>query len=151
MPLSTGNRYLDAIGGTRWPAAGNTAFDGALLLDVYFDQDTSTGHSTGGAWTPAEELAFWGALHAWESVAHIRFLQIGEGQVLSQAAVDLTELKVTDAEIPGLQGQSDFPDSPTDTPDGPAHIERFNTSHTWTAAAMQPGGYLFGLFVKSCG
>jgi len=158
MVLSTGNPYLDALGGTPWPKTPqNTGAGGALVLDVFFDQDPN--HSTGGAWTDAEESAFSGALHAWSSVANVHFLEVEPqpGDQIDPAAVDLWELKVTDAEIPGFLGQSTFPDDPKFFQDdqvfgpGPTHIDQFNTSHFWTAANMQPGGILFETFVHELG
>src|SRR5262245_34303695 len=76
MALSTGNPYIDALGGATWGPGHYPDPDGALILTVYFDNDTSAGHSTGGAWTTAEESAFRDALHAWESVANIRFHEV---------------------------------------------------------------------------
>src|SRR5262245_39207739 len=68
MALSTGNPFLNAIGGDVWPEDGPNGKNytpppaHTLVLSVFFDQDTSAGHSTGGVWTGDEQAAFWNAL-----------------------------------------------------------------------------------------
>ena len=99
--------------------------DGALLLSVYFDNDTSDGHSTGGAWTDAEKAGFWDALHAWSSVANIRFREVDNA-----SAADLIERKVTSADM----GFADH-----NTPD--QSIARgLYTTDLWSPVQWQPGG-----------
>jgi len=83
--------------------ANTSSYDGALILDVYYDNDTSAGHSTGGAWTAAEQSSFGDALNAWASVANIHFLGVNNVD-----AADLIERKVTEAEIPGDVGKTNF-------------------------------------------
>src|SRR5262245_29481356 len=97
MALSTKNPFLDALGGNTWERNGeNTSLlDWSLTLRVFLDNDTSKGHSTGGAWTTGEQSAFWDALRTWESVANIRFVE-----ATSATATDLIERKVTSVELP---------------------------------------------------
>src|SRR5262245_43796092 len=106
MALATGNKYIDALGGSVWGPGHYPDPDAALVLKVCFDQDTSKDHSTGGAWTPAEEAAFWDALHAWEGVANIRFIEVH-----STDPVDVWLRKVTAVEgFPDADGAATNPD-----------------------------------------
>src|SRR5262245_33970025 len=98
MALNTGNPFLDAIGCTPWNK--NT-------LTVWFDNDTSGGHSTGGQWTLDEESKVWDALLAWSSVANIQFVSAANA-----SSADLTERKVADADLPDDVGKSNYPDQP---------------------------------------
>jgi Ca2+-binding RTX toxin-like protein len=143
MALSTGNPYLDALGGDVWPTTppGNYGANGQLILTVFFDQDTSAGHSTGGAWTTAEQAAFWNALHAWTSVANIDILEVD-----NPAAADVFLRKETSAELGAtILGRTDFPLSPD------PHVSAYNVNLYWTAAAMQPGGYTMETFIHEFG
>lgn len=143
MPLSSGNPFLDAIGGTKWTGAENYAADGALLLTFFVDNDTSTGHSTGGAWTESELAGFWNGIHAWTGVANIRIYRI-EGETAADDA-NLTIRKVTNAELPTSVGRFDTPDRDT-------HIGQFNAQDSsWTQPAMQAGGYALETFIHELG
>src|SRR5438045_3775194 len=101
MALSTGNDFVDALGGSPWPASYDTGVNGALLLTVYFDQDETAGHSTGGAWTDNDPnfqdqvSLFFQALHTWEAVAKIDVLRIE-----STSGVDIWLRKQTTIELP---------------------------------------------------
>jgi VCBS repeat-containing protein len=148
MPLTTGNPYEDALGGSKWPAfstidgnnvANYSSVDNALILTVYFDQETTAGHSTGGAWTSAEESAFWDALHAWENVANIRFLEVPQAN-----AANLVLRKVdTIPNFPDADGLAEFPDSPTPMP----HEILLKTPFH----SFQPGGYTFEVALHEIG
>src|SRR5262249_33572714 len=108
MAISVSNELLHAIARDPWPRMlYHTAYDGATLLTFYFDNDTSAGHSTGGAWTADDQAAFWGALHSWEHVANIRFLAVDNAE-----AADMIERKILDlkaADGTPLNGRHDFP------------------------------------------
>ena len=135
MALETGNPFIDALGGAAWPSDHTSPVDGALLLSVYFDNDTSDGHSTGGAWTDAEKAGFWDALHAWSSVANIRFREVDNA-----SAADLIERKVTSADT----GMADH-----NTPDQSNHVGRYVAG--WSTASGQPGGPAFETFLHELG
>ena len=123
MALDTGNPFIDALGGAAWPSEHTSPVDGALLLSVYFDNDTSDGHSTGGAWTDAEKAGFWDVLHAWSSVANIRFREVDNA-----SAADLIERKVT----------ADYGLPDHNTPDQSMHVGSYPTP--WSPVWGLPGG-----------
>ncbi len=125
MPLSTGNAFLDAIGGNRWANP---------FVNVTFNNS-----GQGGAWTGAEIGAFTAAFDTWARVANVNW---GFGSV--PGGSNIVEFKRTSAELGTDLGRHDFPSSAT-------HDGQFNINQSWTAAAMQRGGHTFETFVHEIG
>ncbi len=125
MPLSTGNAYLDAIGGNRWADP---------WINVTFNDS-----GQGGAWTGAEIGAFTAAFDTWARVANVNW---GFGSV--PGGSNIVEFKRTSAQLGTDLARHDFPSSAT-------HNGEYNTNQSWTAAAMQRGGYTFETFIHEIG
>src|SRR5262245_13877312 len=129
MPLQTGNPYLDALGGSAWPA-----INGSVKLSFIFDVDGAA-----GAWTQAEAQIGAQAVAAWLDVANIDF---GDPNEVAPGYT-IQFLKETFAN-PRMLGEAA-------TPDISPHVVRLNTSSPAWEHGLEPGGLMFSTLIHELG
>src|SRR2546423_741779 len=131
VALMTLNPYLNALGGSAWPA-----INGSVKLAFVYDPGGAL-----GAWTFEEAQIGVGALGAWLDVANIDF-----GDPNEVAPGHTIELRKETFASPKLLGQSNYPDDPDQQ-----HVVHLNASSPAWEKGLEPGGLMFQTLIHELG
>ena len=108
----SGDPTLDGLShGSGW------RFEGAQVLTYSFNRLGATGLYLGGAWTETAKDAIRSALHAWEAVADLHFVEIDGGSTIEFNLADIALVHAGGSLLDTTLGEGIFPD--------PAHADLY--------------------------